>query len=158
MRMGKSSGITQLEFAVVAAVFAMLAGVLVSALLYYEELAEKTVVEVTIVNMRTGLRLKVAELIIKGRESEIAGLAHSNPVTWLDHPPSGYQDRFGAALAGDWVYHPVSKEIEYRPRLRAHLSIQSGTTLRWKLMARRVSATGVAEGVEIVQVTPYQWF
>jgi len=161
--MAKSSGISTLEFAVVAAGFATLAGMLLAALLHYEEVAEKTVVEVTIVNMRTGLKLRVAELIIKGRESDIAGLVNANPMAWLDRPPSGYigeRDSLSlqAVEAGSWSYDPALQEIAYRPRLHSRLSIQGGGILRWKVQARGISKTGVTEGIEIRQLTPYQWF
>jgi len=63
----KSAGATLLEFAVAASVLGVLAFVLLDRMTYYQALAEKTTVEMTVINMRSGLRYKVAEMLMHGR-------------------------------------------------------------------------------------------
>ena len=77
MRAKKASGITLLEFAMVAVIFAALIGTVLSALVYYEELAEKTVVETTIINMRAGLRWQVAAKTIAGSPAHTRADGHA---------------------------------------------------------------------------------
>ena len=63
-------------------------GVLVTALLHYlaryQDIARTAVMEMTVVNMRSGLRLRVAELMIADRNAEIGALVHENPIGWLE--------------------------------------------------------------------------
>ena len=67
----RQTGLSWLEFSVVASVLAVLAGSLLTALLYYEELAEATVVQLTIENIRSGLRYQIADRLVAGRTPEI---------------------------------------------------------------------------------------
>ena len=105
----RQTGLTWLEFSVVASVLAVLAGSLLTALLYYEELAEATVVQLTIQNIRSGLRYQIADRLVAGRTSEIGQLLGANPVSWLERPPDGYVGivRTGSVRslpAGSWFY------------------------------------------------------
>src|SRR3989304_9348997 len=86
----RQSGLPWLEFAVVAAVLAVLAGSLLTALLYYEELAEATVVELTIENVRSGLRYQIADRLVAGRTPEIGQLLGANPGSGVGRSPGGY--------------------------------------------------------------------
>jgi hypothetical protein len=157
------TGITLLEFSVVATVFAVLAGSFLSALLYYQEMAEKVAVEATIINMRTGLRWQIADKLLGGRQSELGDLTQTNPIRWLDRQPFGYiGERVNVSARdlapGNWAYDPIKREIAYRPRLNSHLSVAEEDILRWRLRARRIPATGAAEGIEIERVNNYKWF
>ena len=161
----RQTGLTWLEFSVVASVLAVLAGSLLTALLYYEELAEATVVELTIENVRSGLRYQIADRLVAGRTPEIGQLLGANPVSWLERSPDGYVGivRTGSVRslpAGSWFYDIDRGEIGYLPKLSFHLVAEPGgrATLRWRMQALRSAMPGDVEGLMLVAVTPYRWF
>lgn len=161
----RQTGLTWIEFSVVASVLAVLAGSLLTALLYYEELAEATVVHLTIENIRSGLRYQIADRLVAGRTPEIGQLLGANPVSWLERSPDGYVGtvRTGSVRslpAGSWFYDIDRGEIGYVPKLSFHLVAESGgrATLRWRMQALRSSTAGEVEGLMLVAETPYRWF
>ncbi len=68
-------GASFVEFSVSMALMAIFVGVLLERALYYQEYAEKTAMESTVKNIRTGLRYKIADLILANRMSDIPSLA-----------------------------------------------------------------------------------
>ncbi len=159
------TGLTWLEFSVVASVLAVLAGSLLTALLYHEELAEATVVQLTIQNIRSGLRYQIADRLVAGRTSEIGQLLGANPLSWLERSPDGYVGGVPAGSvrslpAGSWFYDIDRGEIGYVPKLSFHLVAESGgrAILRWRMQALRSATPSEVEGLMLVTVTPYRWF
>ncbi|MFZ2268424.1 MAG: hypothetical protein WAV95_12695 [Azonexus sp.] len=156
-------GATRLEIFVVLIIAAILSSWLLHTLRFYEELTEKTVVESTIVNLRSGLRFKIADLIIKGRGEQQQSLAGANPVSLLEHPPKGYLGEMrgpGNLPPGSWYYEQDRSELVYIPNLRANLSLAEGAQpevlrLRWQLKA---GEEGGGHSVDIELLTPYHWF
>lgn len=163
MSVRSQAGLNLLELSVALAVFATLAGSLLSAVLFYQEWAEKVVVEATIVNVRSGLRWQVVDRLINGRQSGLSDLVVVNPVRWLEREPAGYIGERANVSASDlepgtWVYDTYKREVGYRPKLHSHLVGPEDGVLRWRVRARRIVAAGVVEGIEIEQVRNYKWF
>ena len=163
----RQTGLTWLEFSVVASVLAVLAGSLLTALLYYEELAEATVVQLTIRNIRSGLRYQIADRLVAGRTAEIGQLLRDNPLSWLERSPDGYVGivRAGSVRslpAGSWFYDIDRGEIGYVPKFSFHLEIApegaAPAMLRWRMQAVRSPTPREVEGLMLVTVTPYRWF
>jgi general secretion pathway protein G len=163
----RQAGITWIEFSVVASVLAVVAGSLLARLLYYEELAEATVVQMTIQNIRSGLRYQIADRLVAGRTPEIVQLLGANPVSWLERSPDGYVGmvRTGSVRslpAGSWFYDIDRGEIGYVPKLSFHLEIapeaEGPAMLRWRMQALRSASPWEIEGLTLVTVSPYQWF
>ena len=165
----KSAGATLLEFAVVASVLGILAFVLFDRVAYYQGLAEKTTVEMTVMNMRSGLRYKVAEMLMHGKEAELPGLAGTNPVKWLAYPPPQYRGesrelRWSDMPPGSWSFDEKRRELLYRVKdernFFATRSEELGLRLRVKLLTGLASQTGQESvvGAEIELVEKYRWF
>ena len=159
------AGLSWLEFSVVAAVMAVVAGSLLTALFYYEELAEAAVVQLTVRNIRSGLRYQIADRLVQGRESEMAQLLAANPVTWLESAPDGYVGNVrnfdvGSLPRGSWFYDEDRGEVGYVPRHSLYLSLPFGESaiLRWRVQALRSSSPREVEGLMLVSSTPYRWF
>jgi hypothetical protein len=159
------TGFSWIEFSVVASLLAVFAGSLLTALLYYEELAEAAVVQMTVQNIRSGLRYQIADRLVQGRSKELNQLLGENPISWLDSPPEGYSGSVrtsdvGAVQAGSWFYDVERNEVGYVPRHSMYLSLDAGgaAILRWKAEARRLEARGEVEGLMLVSLTPYRWF
>ncbi|MBI4293701.1 MAG: hypothetical protein HY661_19665 [Betaproteobacteria bacterium] len=166
MRPLRQAGITLLEFSVVAAVLVTIAGSLLTALLYYEELAEAMVVKMTVQNIRSGLRYQIADRLVAGRTREMGQLLRDNPVSWLDSLPEGYvgsvrSDAVPSLPAGSWFYDVDRGEIGYVPKLSFYLAMEppeSDKILRWRMQALRLSPPWEVEGLMLVTVSPYRWF
>jgi hypothetical protein len=160
---GRERITTRMEYGVAAAIVGVIAAVLLGAVLYYEELGEKTAVELTVLNMRAGLRYQVADRIMKGRTNELLALDGSNPVRWLERPPAGYVGERGCAgpeviERGEWCFDPDRKELRYRPRLRSNLSPDL-PVLRWRVVpVFGTTGNRSVDSLALVNVEPYRWF
>jgi len=154
---------------VVAIMLGILATILLDRMLFYQEMAEKTAVEMTVMNMRTGLRYQVAAFLVHNQESDIAGLAGENPVKWLDRSPSNYlgelrKPRWDDIPPGNWYFDISTRELCYRVnRNRNFVPGQSGKqTLCLRATALSGKGAGgtvaLVQGVRITLVEPYRWF
>ncbi|HTN65137.1 MAG TPA: type II secretion system protein, partial [Burkholderiaceae bacterium] len=88
--MQRAHGASRLELLIAVIVIGIVAGLLLERLTRYQEYAEKTVMEATIANLRSGLRVRVAELMVGGQMGRMGDLLRENPITWLAAPPANY--------------------------------------------------------------------
>jgi hypothetical protein len=158
-------GYSLLELGSVAGLLVILSGLLLGYALHYQEQAEKTAVDLTIRNIRSGLRFEVAERMIHGRGREIPELLAGNPVRWLQRPPAGYAGEIGSRetwniAAGNWFFDVDARELGYVPRLsfRLERDASSDNALRWRVRGTPAAHGGGIEDVSLVSVTPYRWF
>lgn len=117
---GRQPGFTLFELVGVILIASALGLVLFDRLLFYRAQAEQTVMEMTVINMRSGLRLRVAELMIRDRMSEAGSLVHENPIHWLAAPPPNYlgtlQNPEQNAIPGNaWYFDTSRHELVYMP-------------------------------------------
>ena len=133
-----------------------------------QELGEKTAVEMTISNVRSGLRWEMADRIMTQREASIVELAGSNPVRWMEKLPNEYLGEFSAAPEkfppGSWYFDTQRKALYYRPILQRNLECQScervggEMALSWRIAPAGNPMFGRGETVRVVAVTSYRWF
>ena len=166
----RSAGFSLLEFAVVSIVLSLVSLFFFDRLLTYQEMAEKTAAEITAINMRTGLRYRVAEMLLHHQESKIAGLVGGNPVKWLDTLPPNYSGEISAPKwedipPGNWYFDVKEREIFYRVKKgRYFVPGPSGRQmLRFRITASLKPAESdasilLAEGVTLTLVEQYKWF
>lgn len=158
-------GFTLLELVVAICVIAALAAVLLTRLRYYQEFAEKTAMELTAQNMRTGLRFRLGELVAKQDKEAIARLAGENPVNWLERPPPNYVGELrapghGAVPPGSWYFDAGARQIVYRLNRSAHFaSGQPGQPpeVRFRVAIWPAGADK-AEWARLEPVQAYSWF
>jgi len=167
---GHQCGASFLEFAVCMALVGIFVGVLLERALYYQEYAEKTAMEWTAGNIRTGLRYKVADLILANRASEIQTLADENPMNWLAERPPNYLGELDSAPAdepkGQWYFDRHKRELVYTVNNRRHFSPSSYRDFGVRYRAMRVSVGAVTDRspnfagtwVSLVLVAEYGWF
>jgi hypothetical protein len=167
---GGQCGASFVEFAVCMTLMGIVVGVLLERALYYQEYAEKTAMESTAQNIRTGLRYKVAELILANRVSEIQTLADENPMDWLAEKPGNYLGELDSAPAdepkGQWYFDKRDRELVYTADNRRHFSPSSYRDFTVRYRAMRVSTGTVTESspgsadtwVNLVLVSQYDWF
>ncbi|MGC2519923.1 MAG: hypothetical protein WA373_12550 [Burkholderiales bacterium] len=114
-------GFSRFEFFVAAGVISLIAALLLDRLLGYQEYAERTAMELTVVNMRSGLRLRTAELMTQDRLHEVGKLINENPVRWLETPPPNYLGELAHPVPttlpqGNWYFDTTTRELVYLPR------------------------------------------
>ncbi len=162
----RQAGSGWLEFAVAAVVLSVLAAVLLQSLLYYQALAEKTTVELTIMNMRTGMRYRIAELILAGRTREVGGLVGTNPVAWLARPPEGYLGEVDDVAGpdevprGSWYFDRRTRELVYRVNRDSGFQPLDGgaRAVRLKVVpGYDADRDGALLGVALAVINRYHW-
>lgn len=167
----RQQGFSLFELTVVITSLAILMGVLLQRLHYLQERAEKTAMELTVMNMGTGLRYKLVALMMDGRMQELSRLLDENPINWLQNPPTNYQGEFTTLagrniLPGNWYFDVKEKQIVYRLKLDDHfLSKQHGVSeIRFKASSpNQNSKLDDAEyspllGITLNAVFDSQWF
>ena len=145
--MGRQQGGTKLEFAVVVAVFGVLATLLLARLHQIQAEAERTEVDLTVRNIRVGIQLAIGERIMRGDEGRLDEVTRASPIDFLGHRPRGFTDGRVALDEGQWAWDPVRRELSYLPRLPA--AFGDAKELRWRYVAR-TDATGKTVGASLV--------
>ena len=116
----REHGSSLFEFFIAAGVISVIAVLLLDRLLSYQEYAEKAAMELTVVNMRSGLRLRTAELMTQDRLHELGKLINENPLRWLETPPPNYlgelaRPELKALAQGNWYFDTSTRELVYLP-------------------------------------------
>lgn len=123
-------GFSKLEFAIVLVILGILAAALFNRLLVIEHDTERLAVDLTIRHIHVGLKLAIGERIMRGRESEIAGLLTQSPLDFL-----GESEKVDIGETARWHYHTAQRELSYRPRQPA--AFDDHTELRWVFTGHR---------------------
>jgi len=158
-------GYSLFELACVILIVSVLLLVLLDRTLRYQAMAESTAMEVTIMNMCSGLRLRVAELMMADRTNELGDLVQDNPIHWLEKPPANYlgeirnPQRAGLPL-NTWYFDPDRRELVYVLRRNKFFGAEpaEGTAVVLRVTAvKRTSAIAGSgaqktEGVALVRV------
>lgn len=159
----RPAGRSKFEFSIALLVILIVGAVLLDRLLRLEESAERLAVELTVRNMRTGMQYRQADLIVRGRDAEMASLLASNPVSWLERPPEGYigaraQLDPAQLAAGEWAFSSSDRRLYYRPRLRRFLRVQDdGELLAWRVSGTATATPFRPGALQLALETPYLW-
>lgn len=142
---------------------------LTDALLDAEELAEKSLVESTIRNMRIGLMMAQAERTLRGERPDPVTWRGRNPVDGLESPPAGYagacvDQGIEGEVPGSWCFDTTKGELVYRVRHHRYLKMENtapgvkAPRLRWRIAIEQEMATNTQySGVRVQLLTPYHW-
>jgi type II secretory pathway pseudopilin PulG len=163
----KPHGSTLVELAVSLAVIGVLAGVLLSRFVYYQEMAEKAAMDSMVRIIKTGLQMRLAELIITNRQGQAVALEADDPTQWLEARPANYGGALGGTLKrGTWYFDALERQLVYVVNSGGRLSSATPTDpkqvrFRVRLLKERLLLGGAAvehvTGVTLVPVSPYNW-
>jgi hypothetical protein len=150
------------QFSVVLTVIGVVAAVFFNALYDIQEQAERTVMEATVRNMNSGLRMDVATRAMHGQEVPVAAFVGANPVKWLENPPPGYIGMCQQELAaGEWCFDAATLEIVYLPRADRHLEHLEPARrgLRWRvgMPGGSTGSAGSTGAIRLFSTTSFVW-
>ncbi|CAN5304616.1 hypothetical protein BH11PSE11_BH11PSE11_11430 [soil metagenome] len=80
----QSRGLARFQFLVWLVLVGILAAVFLERVIWYQQYAEKAAVDIVVMNLRSGLRLRMAELMASDRWNEVGDLTRQNPVNWIE--------------------------------------------------------------------------
>lgn len=144
-----SHGFSKLEFAVAVAVLGLLAPVLLLRLNAIQTEAERTEVDITVRNIRAGIRMAESERILRGEENRIIEIVQANPIDFLARSPDGTAGASVADPSAQWNFDAARRELVYRPR--SPDAFGGATELRWRYVAR-VDSAGRTIGAGLIRL------
>lgn len=162
----------RLEMLVVVTLIAAFAAMFLDRLLYYQEYAEKTAMELMLHQMRAGLNYGKAQMMIAVSQGGVPPQLSDNPIDLLETLPANYAGEFNGVApetAGEavWYYDLNLRQLAYRPAQTRHFvaGANGEREIRFAL-TRSVfpqDATNSAqrppwEGYALAKVKPYRWF
>jgi prepilin-type N-terminal cleavage/methylation domain-containing protein len=165
----RARGFTLVELVVVVCIVAILFGFALERLTRYQELGERTAMELNIAAINVALTMKFAALVAAGRGAAIENEVSANPVELLARAPENYLGALYAPAADSlprqsWHYDRASGDLVYVPSRTRYLShppdAASGLRFRVSLLD---PASRPDEGLrELRQVVirprqPYAW-
>ena len=115
---GARRGFALLELVGIIVIASILSLFFYDRLRRYQALAEKQSMEMTVRNMRSGLQLRVAELMMADRMDQAGQLVQENPIRWLATPPPNYLGEISNPRSADiplnsWYFDPDRHELVY---------------------------------------------
>ncbi|MBW8079196.1 MAG: prepilin-type N-terminal cleavage/methylation domain-containing protein, partial [Gallionella sp.] len=87
-------GFTLFELVVVIIIIAILAGLFLNRVMFYQELAEKTAMEQVAGTVQSALTMQYGKILTRGQASDIPAMAIDNPMHWLQRKPRNYAGEF----------------------------------------------------------------
>ena len=143
----RQRGYTLFELGVVAAVFAILATVLLGRLSFYQEQAERAAVARMVGVLRTSLRVQALRLVIDGKREQLPLLRQQNPLDWLaDRPPNDLGElqspEIDTLSSGNWYFDKSDQNLVYLLRVNNIFSAKSIVLLKFKVILPHVDADG----------------
>jgi general secretion pathway protein G len=166
-RRPRRRGFTLVELLVVIVVVGAAGTVFLERLRLYQELAEKAAMESTVRLIKTGLQLRLAELIVTNRQGQAAELETEDPTRWLDTRPANYAGSYREPpRPGTWYFDAPRRQLVYVVRNGQRLKIDTSAHARElrfqaRLLRDRLRTSGAivdsVTGVTVVPVTPFRW-
>lgn len=166
-------GFSLIELLIVVVLIGLLLAVAVDRLLLMKAQAERGVMDQVLGSMRSGLTIRMAELIAKGRADEIAQLAGSNPVRMLSQPPDNYLgELFGprpsALQPGHWYFDTRERALYYLVEGADYFESPLGAPARARFAIQAVfddldrdgrfnPAVDTLRGLRLAPLEPFRW-
>ena len=152
----------------------VLSMVVLDYMLRYIEVAEKGAMENTVLNLRSGLRLRLAEVLVHNDVAEGIRVIGENPMNWLQGKPSNYAGEFsdpepGSIEPGKWYFDRKSRELvylvdhgrEFVPdkdgMKRVRLRVMAPSSVKASKENRQITVNDVVRGVSLGLAEPYRW-
>lgn len=171
--MRSQDGRSVVELVVVFSVATVIALVLLHYMLRNLELAEKSAMETTVVNIKSGLRIQMAKLLVSDGVRAVQSLPEQNPIQWLSESPINYSGECvdakpGEIPPGSWCYDPKTRVLMYWPNNERYFQPDSTGMKRARFQVRLTyekeiqgntsGSDNEVTGVILVPMEEYRWF
>ena len=125
MKSKLQSGFTLIELIVVIIIIVTLMGLLFERVMFYQEQAEKTMMQEVADTIQSALTLQYSQIMTRGIRSDVAALAKDNPMNWLQKKPRNYVGEYydptpQAVESGNWMFDLRSRDLIYVVRNAGH--------------------------------------
>jgi general secretion pathway protein G len=162
----RARGFSLFELAVAFALIAILAGLLLERMTYYQERAEKANMEQVAMDVRSSVNLRVAELVLENRFAQLEALAAQNPLDLLLRKPQNYLGVLSnpapeGVAPGKWYFDKEKKEVVYCADLGRFFTpdARGRKCAFWHIALVPGSTEGAPpQWARFKLVAPYQWF
>lgn len=163
-RRARQRGSSKFEFALAAALFALLVGVGVDRLADYQETAQTVASEQLIATLRSALALRMSQLTASGQRPDVDAIGAENPLGWLSEKPPNYLGELYAPdrqklAPGNWYFDRRDNTLVYLLNRKKNLSIREATLLKFKVESAHLpfspqhpAQSAVPANVALVQV------
>ena len=162
-----SAGFTLIELVIVICIVAVLGGIFLKRVVFYQEMAEKAALQQVVGALQTALILQFGHRMAMGDGGK--GITKENPMDWLMQKPGNYAGEFNQVNPakmepGTWAFDKSAKELIYYPDHTEHFK-PSNTEVKWIRYKTRLlyepsyRNKKVLElaGMIISPVEPFQW-
>ena len=168
-----SKGFTLIELVIVIIIISVLMGLFMNRVMFYREQAEKVAMQEVAGAIQSALVLQYGQILTRGKPSDVAALADSNPMSFLQKKPSNYAGEFYAptllsAGAGNWVFDLKNRELVYlvgnaehfKPGADGQKWVRFRVTAHHEpsLLPSQRDAAPELTGLLFEPVEPYKWF
>jgi hypothetical protein len=149
----------------------ILVALLLKRLYYYQEVAEKARVELTLRAIGTALKLRMGQMMIGDKAYRWREIIAENPFDWFEKKPADYcgeVERLSSVEPGCWIYLRGAREVVYRVVNAGHLqTADDAPLLRYRVVARIDSpepeeislkeAPSAADTLGVEPVVKFRW-
>jgi hypothetical protein len=173
-RYAQAGGSKLFEFVFVVLLVGILSMVVLDYMLHYIEVAEKSAMDNTVMNLRSALRLRLAEVLVHDNVTEGIRLARDNPMNWLQEMPPNYAGEFndpepGSIAQGKWYFDTSRRELVYLVDMgREFVPDRKGLKrVRYRIYApylnkavkenRQPTVNDVVGDISLLVAEPYRW-
>ena len=171
--MSRARGFSLLELVVVIVLIGVLLGVAIERLLVLKAQAERAAMETVLGSVRSGITIRMAELIAKNRTREIADLVDANPMSVLaELPPNYLGDLFGpnpeVLQPGMWYFDTRERTLCYLVESTEYFQAGGGGVPRARFRVQPIfedvnrnrrfeRGVDTVRGLHLVAIEPYAW-
>lgn len=142
------AGFSLFESVIVLIVLAVLLGVLLERLHYYQQRAEQVTVQLTVASLRSALQVRLMQARLEGRAQDVHALLSQNPFDWLERKPPNYAgavDAAGAALVekGYWYFDLDTGSIVFLLNNHNFLAQTDSPNVKFRVKSSRLDKKNV---------------
>lgn len=168
-----SKGFTLLELIVVIIIIVVVMGLFLDRIQFYQEQAEKAAMEQVAGTIQSALIMQYAEVLTRGKASDVAALQADNPMNWLQRKPHNYAGELydpvpQSVESGNWMFDLKSRELVYVVQNGDHFKpgADGRKWIRFHVVAGREpsrlpslkGSQPALTGLLFEPVEPYSWF